>query len=172
MIQAIESEFEMKRRVCNHIESALDNYYQDIEMILNKIVAEEQPNTAHVDLLCRNDQPEDPGLSSLASYARFDYVEKCSQAEQAECRVELARATMDGKVLLRNLILKEDLEFETIEYKSVNAKDVDKEVKHGFAVELDCARFEPAPYMSKPLPFYPEVLAKVCGDAGYDYIAG
>jgi hypothetical protein len=79
---------------------------------------------------------------------------------------------MDGKVLLRNLVLKKDLEFKTIEYKTVNAKDVDKEVKHGFAVKLDCARFEPALFMSKPLPFYPDVLAKVCRDAGYEYIAG
>lgn len=54
----------------------------------------------------------------------------------------------------------------------MSSDQIKNEVKNGFVTELHCARFEPGTYMSKLFPFYPEVLANVCGDADFKYFVG
>jgi hypothetical protein len=160
-------DFDMKKKVCLDIETALDRYYVTITDILARAAGV----GSQIEFLCKNQNPDDPGLRDVASYSRFHCIEMCSQAEQAECEFELARASLDAKVLLRKLSLNYDGQFERIEYKAVTAADVTREVKNGFVQALDCTPFQRPAYMSKSLPFNPALLKSTCGKAGYgDYV--
>jgi len=75
-------DLEFKDSICSNMESTLDNYYKIITSILRELQDDPDDNKMGflVDFMCKNADPMDPGVRDHASYTRFDYVEKCSQA--------------------------------------------------------------------------------------------
>lgn len=69
-------------QTCNGLEATLDQYYKRIYDMLKQLDGEpdEQEMGLQIDLVCKNSDPTDPGVRDLASFARFDYIEKCSKA--------------------------------------------------------------------------------------------
>jgi len=67
-----------KERVCDSLEKVLDDYYKAIAGILNDLEDDPEDNQMGylVDMMCKNDDPLDPGIRDHASYTRFDYIEK------------------------------------------------------------------------------------------------
>lgn len=54
-------------------------YYNEIARILRGLEKKDPDSLEHelqVDFLCKNKDPEDPGVRELASYNRFDFIQK------------------------------------------------------------------------------------------------
>jgi hypothetical protein len=154
-------DFEIKKRVCEEIGNALDAYNGVINEILNTATRV----SSQIEFLCKNANIKDPGLRDITSHTRFDYIEKCKQAEQAQCDLALATATAseDTPVLLRKFT------GQVVEFKMVKEADVATEVENGFNRVLVCIPTDPSPYMSKSVPFTPALLNETCGGAGFGY---
>lgn len=143
----------------------MDNYYTEIRSILDQIDDEpfEQDLGLQVDFLCKNLDPTDPGLRDLASFARFDFIEKCSQWDAAYCEAKLAYAVKYGKLLYRRL------QDGKIGYLISDVKELPKKEAEGYHAEFYCEYFDYPPFLYKPLPFLPSRLNETCGEADYEY---
>jgi len=163
-------DYENKDKLCSDIESTLNNHYKTITKILNELKDEDDENQMGllVDFLCKNEDSNDPGVRDHASFARFDYVKKCNQADAAYCELRLVEVIKRDKLLFR----KYDHyggEMGTFKYTTGDVASIADKEKSEWNVELDCNIFDDSPFQYKPLPFDPELLNTTCGDAGYEY---
>lgn len=78
----LKLDYAVKDTVCNNLESTLDNYYETIQEVLSEIQEDPGDNQMGllVNLVCKNSDPNDPGIRDHASYTRFDYSHKCAAA--------------------------------------------------------------------------------------------
>jgi hypothetical protein len=157
-------DFEIKKRVCDEIKNALDSYYGVIKDILEKATG----LPSQIEFLCKNANIKDPGIRDVSSYARFDYIEKCKQAEQAQCDLALATAAASKETM----VLLRKLNGQVVEFKIVKEVDAAKESKNGFTRVLVCTPMDPSPFLSTPVPFNTGLLNDTCGRAGYGYYVG
>lgn len=81
-IEAKKTDLAHKDRICYDLETTLDEYYNRIKYMLCQLEDEpdEQEMGLQIDFICKNLDPTDPGVRDLASFARFDFIEKCSKA--------------------------------------------------------------------------------------------
>jgi hypothetical protein len=157
-------DFEIKKRVCEEIGNALDAYNGVINEILNTATRV----SSQIEFLCKNANIKDPGLRDAASYIRFDHIEKCKQAEQAQCDLALATAAASKETM----VLLRKLNGQVVEFKIVKEVDAAKESKNGFTRVLVCTPMDPSPFLSTPVPFNTGLLNDTCGRAGYGYYVG
>lgn len=78
-MEARANEAEIKQEFCLVVEDSLDAYYHQIFMMLRNLEKKGKGSLSYkyeVDFLCKNEDPESPGVRELASYTRFDYIEK------------------------------------------------------------------------------------------------
>lgn len=106
------------------------------------------------------------------------YFCQCNQADQAACIEALSESTKQGTVVYRKVgDVSDNIDHGMIglvSYARDPVEEKDKLTKQGYYI-TDCqfdfysANGDPTPYWDKPLPFDPEQLMNVCGDAGYGY---
>jgi len=164
----------MKKSFCDILSSNLDSYYDAIAAFLYEDLevqgVDESGLGLQVDFLCKNytDSPEDPGVRDIASFTRWDYIEKCNQADQAKCWSQLADAVSNGELLYSKYYPSEKGGVGEIEYVAEDPKYHDEMItSEGYDLEFNCSYSYI--YQEKSLPFDPDLLNNTCGDAGYGY---
>lgn len=85
LLNEFKTDLVNKEQICEKLENTLDKYYKSITDILDDLEMDEDEHNEEkrsllTDFMCKNLDPMDPGIRDHASYARFDYIEKCSQA--------------------------------------------------------------------------------------------
>ena len=97
-----------------------------------------------------------------------------ASADQAYCMCQLQDvANKQGQVLMRRVSPPSGHTIGKIEYTTKSTKDVGKTQVEGYYV-TDCnfdfnEGGDPSPFSDKPVPFLPDQLRKLCGEAGWGY---